>query len=60
MPDVTPDQVRRAIGDQLTEAQANALVDWYAALATAVADFPEKDLKGTEPPLRSTPGPRAR
>ena len=30
---------------------------WYATIARNVAAFPVEDLKWTEPPLRSIPGP---
>jgi hypothetical protein len=42
---------------QLSEAEAQALAEWYAALAARVAEFPLADLKAVEPPLRSVPGP---
>jgi hypothetical protein len=55
---MTPDQVRDVIGPSLSEIQATALADWYVALAEQIARFPESELKGLEPPLRSTPAPR--
>ena len=56
---MTPDQVRLVVTTpSLTDAQASALADWYTALAAQVAQFPEAELKATEPPLRSTPAPR--
>jgi hypothetical protein len=57
MTQLSPDEVRRRIATPLTDVEASALADWYVALATAVAAFPEDDLSGVEPPLRSTPGP---
>ncbi|MBV8715319.1 MAG: hypothetical protein JO020_07605 [Chloroflexi bacterium] len=59
MTKLSAEDVRPVIGARLTDMEASALADWYAALAQAVAAFPPQDLKGTEPPLRSTPGPRA-
>jgi hypothetical protein len=51
------DEVRRIVGPTLTEEEARALVEWHTALARNVAAFPAADLRGVEPPLRSTPGP---
>jgi len=51
--------VRQVVGAQLSDREAAALANWYAALARGVADFPQADLKAVEPPLRSTPGPPA-
>jgi cytochrome c553 len=51
--------VRQVVGAELSDAEAAALADWYAALARGVAAFPQADLKAVEPPLRSTPGPPA-
>jgi hypothetical protein len=51
------DEVRRIIGVDLTDAEAEALATYYANLARSVAAFPAEDLKRTEPPLRSIPGP---
>ena len=48
-----------ALGPNLSEEEAAALAEWYRNLALAVAAFPEADLKGVEPPLRSIAGPRA-
>ena len=51
--------VRQVVGAELSDAEAAALADCYAALARGVAAFPQADLKAVEPPLRSTPGPPA-
>jgi hypothetical protein len=51
--------VKRVVGDGLSEEDALALTDWYAAIARGVAAFPQDDLKTVEPPLRSIPGPAA-
>ena len=40
-----------------TTPTAAALVDVVRELARGVAAFPDDELKGVEPPLRSTPGP---
>jgi len=56
--DLTPEQVRDIIGPQVTDAEAQALAEWYAALSKGVAAFPLPSLTQVEPPLRSTPGPR--
>jgi hypothetical protein len=53
----TPDEIRQITGLALTDKEAQALADWYAALARGVAAFPEADVRELEPPLRSTPGP---
>jgi hypothetical protein len=60
MPDLSADDIRRSIDLPLTDTQASALADWYAALSSALARFPEADLRAVEPPLRSTPAPRPR
>jgi cytochrome c553 len=49
--------VRQIVGAGLSEEDAAALAEWYAALARGVTAFPQQDLKAVEPPLRSTPGP---
>jgi hypothetical protein len=49
--------MRTVIGPRLTDDEAQAIDDWYAALAARVAEFPQADLKPVEPPLRSLPGP---
>jgi hypothetical protein len=54
---MTPEDVERLV-PAVSRQEAEALAEWYAGLARAVAAFPEADLKGLEPPLRSTPGPR--
>ena len=51
------EEVRRIIGGDLSDAEAEALATYYANLARGVAAFPADDLKRTEPPLRSIPGP---
>jgi len=51
------DEVRQIVGVELSDAEAEALAAWYATLARSVAAFPAEDLKRTEPPLRSVPGP---
>jgi hypothetical protein len=56
--DLTPDEVRRRLASEATDAEVATLVEWYAATARAVASFPADDLRAVEPPLRSTPGPR--
>jgi len=50
--------VKEVIGDEATDQDVAALVEWYANLARSVAAFPRADLKKVEPPLRSVPGPR--
>jgi hypothetical protein len=49
--------VREIVGAWTTDDEAAALAEWYANLSRGVAAYPEADLKGVEPPLRSTPGP---
>jgi hypothetical protein len=51
------EEVRRIVGVELTDGEAEALATYYANLADGVAAFPADDLKRTEPPLRSIPGP---
>jgi hypothetical protein len=57
MTQLSPDEVRSLVGTSLTDMEASALADWYAALSAAVALFPSHELRLVEPPLRSTPGP---
>jgi hypothetical protein len=57
MPQLSPDDVRHFVDTPLTNVQAKVLADWYTSLSAAVAAFPEGDLRGVEPPLRSTPAP---
>jgi glucose-6-phosphate dehydrogenase assembly protein OpcA len=57
MTELSPEDVRRLVGTQLTDMEASGLAEWYAALAAALDRFPRQDLKTVEPPLRSTPGP---
>jgi hypothetical protein len=52
------EQVREVIGTPLTDAEAEALATYYAALARSVQAFATDELRGIEPPLRSTPAPR--
>ena len=52
--------VRMRVGTDLPDAEATALVAWYANTGAGVASFPDADLRGVEPPLRSTPGPVVR
>jgi len=51
------EEVRRIVGVELSDAEAEALATYYANLARSVAAFPADDLRRTEPPLRSIPGP---
>jgi cytochrome c553 len=51
------DEVRRVVGVALSDAEVEALAAYYATLARSVAAFPADDLRRTEPPLRSIPGP---
>ena len=53
------DEVRQIVGGELSDAEAEALATWYANLVGSVAAFPAEELKRTEPPLRSVPGPAA-
>jgi hypothetical protein len=53
------DWVRGVIGEAVTDDEAAALAANYATLAKAVRAFPTDELRATEPPLRSTPGPHA-
>jgi len=52
--------VREIVGGELSDTEAKALLASYAALARAVATFPQTELKDVEPPLRSVAGPLAR
>jgi hypothetical protein len=51
--------VREIVAGGVTDAEAEALAAYYATLAKAVSAFPTEELRATEPPLRSVPGPRA-
>jgi hypothetical protein len=51
------EEVRRIIGVEISDAEAEALAASYANVARGVSAFPAEDLKGVEPPLRSVPGP---
>lgn len=51
-----PEEIKRIV-PRVTDQEAQALADWYAALANAVREFPASDLKDVEPPLRSVAGP---
>jgi len=53
------DELRRIVGVELSDPDAEALATWYANLARSVATFPAQDMKDVEPPLRSIPGPKA-
>lgn len=55
---MTADEVARIVAGGISADEAQALMDWYAALAANVARFPAADLKQVEPPLQSTPGPQ--
>jgi hypothetical protein len=57
MADLSPELVRQLVGGSVTDAQVTALAEAYKQLAEGVAAFPARDLKGIEPPLRSTPAP---
>ncbi len=52
------DEIRRVIPNASSD-EARALVDWCIALRRNLNVFPAEDLRQVEPPLRSTPGPRA-
>jgi len=54
---MSPDEVRRVVGDAISQAEAEALAEWYANVSRGVSAFPQAELKGIEPPLRSIPGP---
>ena len=51
-------RLRRVLGEGVNADEARALGEWYATISEAVATFPSDDLRGAEPPLRSTPCPR--
>jgi hypothetical protein len=55
---LTPDEVRRVVGLELSDQEVAALIEGYASLERNVAAFPAADLKRVEPPLRSIAGPR--
>jgi hypothetical protein len=50
------EEARRLVG-ALSLEEAEALLQWCASLSADVERFPRAELKGVEPPLRSTPGP---
>lgn len=50
-------RVAERIGRDLSDAEAEALAAAYSTMANAIAKFPEDELKGVEPPLRSLPTP---
>jgi hypothetical protein len=54
------DEIRRILGVEVSEQDAEALLAWYAGFARGVVAYPQADLKRVEPPLRSVPGPSAR
>jgi hypothetical protein len=56
--DMTPDEVRRRLGEHASDAEIVAVAEWYATLAHEVARFPYADLRIVEPPLHFIPGPR--
>jgi hypothetical protein len=56
--ELTPEQLRELMGAVLTDAEAQALAGAFAAQQSAMAAFNFAELKGLEPPLRSTPGPK--
>ena len=58
--DAVSETVRRVVGAELSDEEAEALLGWYATIARGVAAFPASDLKDVEPPLRSVPGPPSR
>lgn len=60
MSPLSPEDVRKLVGMQMTDTEANALAAWYAPLRAALAAFPEADLRQVEPPLHSIPAPRPR
>jgi hypothetical protein len=49
--------IRAILGPDVSDEDAAALEHWYANLARGVAAFPQADLKGVTPPLRSTAAP---
>ena len=53
------EEVRRRVGVALSDEEARALAAWYADIACGLAGFSAEALRGTEPPLRSIPGPPA-
>jgi hypothetical protein len=55
---MSPEDVRRIVGEAVTDAEAAALLEWYAALTRGLEAFPKVEMNPLEPPLRSTPGPR--
>jgi hypothetical protein len=56
---ISADEIRRSVGGELSEAEVIALAEWHAGIARGVSQYPAPELRGVEPPLRSTPGPRA-
>jgi hypothetical protein len=57
MAELSPDMVRLLVGVEVDDTTAAGLIEWYTNLSRGIAEFPEVELKGVEPPLRSTPGP---
>jgi hypothetical protein len=57
MAELSPDMVRLLVGVDVDDTAAGALIEWYTNLSRGIAGFPEAELKGVEPPLRSTAGP---
>ena len=58
MPDMAPDEVRKRVGADLSDAEVAELIAAYAALARGIAAFPRPELHGVEPPVSSLAGPR--
>jgi hypothetical protein len=51
------DALRERLGPHITDAELEAVLASYQALARAVASFPEETLRNLEPALRSAPAP---
>lgn len=51
------EDIRALLQVPLTDAEVEAILTSYLALARAVAAFPDDRLAQVEPALRSTPGP---
>ena len=54
---LSADIIRDLVQSPLTDAEAQALADWYANLTRGLDAFPIEELRQVEPPLRSMPGP---
>jgi hypothetical protein len=59
MAELSPDMVRLLLGVDVDDPTAAALIEWYTNLSRGLVAFPEAELRGVEPPLRSTAGPAA-